>query len=59
LDFIPLYTEQYQLIFPHSILENHLLDPIFTLAKDPEFRNAVMKLPGYDVSLMGQLVEMA
>ncbi len=59
LDFIPLYTEQYQLIIPNAIIESHQLDPIFALANDPEFRNSVLKLPGYDVSQMGQFVEMA
>jgi len=57
LDFIPLFTEQYQLVIPRSVLEDHLLDPIFELAQDPEFRQAVMRLPGYDVSQMGKLVK--
>ncbi|GAP20716.1 molybdopterin biosynthesis protein [Leptolinea tardivitalis] len=57
LDFIPLYTEQYQLVIPNTVLENHLLDPLFDLTQDPEFKKAVLKLPGYTVSDMGRLVE--
>jgi putative molybdopterin biosynthesis protein len=57
LDFVPLYTEQYQLIIPKSVLESHLLDQLFELAQDSEFKNAIMRLPGYDISQMGRLIE--
>ena len=56
LDFIPLYTEIYQLIVPNQVLETHLLDPLFELAADPAFRQAILELPGYDVSHMGSQV---
>ncbi len=56
LDFVPLYTELYQLVVPKNVLESHLLDPIFDLAQDREFREAIMKLPGYDISQIGQLI---
>lgn len=53
LDFIPLYTEMYQLVVPDIVLESRILDPLFDLAQDREFREAILKLPGYDVSQMG------
>jgi putative molybdopterin biosynthesis protein len=56
LDFIPLYTESYQLIIPNKVLESHLLDPVFELAQEKEFQNAIMRLPGYDISQMGRLI---
>jgi putative molybdopterin biosynthesis protein len=56
LDFVPLYTELYQLVIPNSVLESKLLDPIFDLAMDGEFRSAILKLPGYDVSQMGKQI---
>lgn len=56
LDFIPLYTELYQLIVPNSVLESHLLDPILELAQRKEFQNAILRLPGYDISQMGLLI---
>ena len=56
LDFVPLYTELYQLVIPKIVLESHLLDPLLDLAQDREFREAIMKLPGYDISQIGQLI---
>lgn len=54
LDFVPLYTEIYQLVVPNQVLETHLLDPLFELAASDAFRQAVLALPGYDVSAMGR-----
>jgi len=56
LDFIPLYAEQYDLVFPRSYLEEPLLAPLFELAQDVHFRQAVAALPGYTVSEMGNVV---
>ncbi len=53
LDFIPLFDEQYQLIIPRSTLDSPLLAPVFDLAFDEEFHQAVQALPGYDISKMG------
>jgi putative molybdopterin biosynthesis protein len=33
-----------------------LLAPFFQVLADPEFRQAVAALPGYDVTRMGELV---
>ncbi|NMB53908.1 MAG: molybdopterin biosynthesis protein [Leptolinea sp.] len=57
LDFVPLYVEMYQLVIPNSILESHLLDPIFELSQDNAFRKAISKLPGYDLSQMGLRID--
>ncbi len=56
LDFIPLFQETYQLVIPRNFAESHLLAPLFEVLNDPEFRQAVLKMPGYDVSQMGNLV---
>lgn len=56
LDFVPLFLEMYQLVVPNHVLESHLLDPVFELAQDKTFRDAISKLPGYDLSQMGQLI---
>jgi putative molybdopterin biosynthesis protein len=56
LDFIPLYNEEYDLVIPVRHLEGELLRPVFELAQDRTFREAVMALPGYDVSRMGSLL---
>lgn len=56
LDFVPLYSEQYDLVIPLRHLEGDLLTPLFELAQDPTFRQAVAALPGYDISRMGVIL---
>ncbi|MEN6408637.1 MAG: substrate-binding domain-containing protein, partial [Anaerolineaceae bacterium] len=56
LDFIPLYSEQYQLVIPRKYLDSPLLAPVFELAQDARFREAVAALPGYEVSRMGEMI---
>jgi len=54
LDFVPLATEQYELVVPTEFYESDLLRPLRDLLHDPAFRRAVEALPGYDVSSMGE-----
>jgi putative molybdopterin biosynthesis protein len=56
LDFIPLFQETYQLIIPKIFAESDLLAPLFEVLEDRVFQQAVMNLPGYDVSKMGRLM---
>jgi len=56
LDFIPLYQERYDLVIPKEYAESDLLTPLFAVLENQEFRTAVVNLPGYDVSKMGDLV---
>jgi putative molybdopterin biosynthesis protein len=56
LDFIPLFTENYQLVIPCRFLQDDLLAPLFTLMHDPAFQKAVQSLDGYDISDMGKIV---
>ncbi len=56
LDFLPLYTERYDLIIPHEFLDSDLLRPLLDLLKDPQFRKVVSERPGYDVSKMGEII---
>lgn len=53
LDFIPLYSEQYDLVIPLASFKDHLLDALFRVAENSAFRRSVAELPGYDVSPMG------
>ena len=53
LDFIPLFDERYELVIPRVFLDSALLAPLFILAHDDGFRQAILALPGYDVSQMG------
>ncbi len=54
LEFIPLFHERYDLIIPVLHAESELLQPLIELLSDDQFRIAVGKLPGYDVSIMGK-----
>jgi molybdopterin molybdotransferase/putative molybdopterin biosynthesis protein len=56
LDFIPLFQETYELVFPARFYSDPLLAPLFDVLQNPIFQQAVNSLPGYDVSRMGDLV---
>jgi putative molybdopterin biosynthesis protein len=57
LDFIPLDQERYDLIIPAEFFECELLQPLFDVLQDSEFRQMVADLPGYDISQMGAIVQ--
>ncbi len=57
LDFVPLAHERYELVIPQAHYENPLLQPLLELLHDEAFRDAVAALPGYDVSIMGDVRE--
>lgn len=56
LDFFPVEWERYDLVIPKEYYESALLEPLLALLKDDRFRAAVSELPGYDPSVMGQIV---
>jgi putative molybdopterin biosynthesis protein len=56
LDFLPLFQERYDLVFPKQFVESHLLAPLFRLLADRRFREAVAQLRGYDMSVMGNVI---
>jgi len=56
LDFLPMFTERYDLIVPLEYTESDLLAPLFELLNDDAFRAAVNERPGYDTSQMGRVV---
>lgn len=56
LDFIPLFQERYDLVIPKQFADDDLLAPLFGLVADSPFREAVSRLTGYDVSVMGTII---
>jgi putative molybdopterin biosynthesis protein len=56
LDFIPLFEERYDLIIPQEHAGGSLLEPLFSLFEDPDFRKLVAALPGYDIAPMGKII---
>ena len=55
-DFVPLLTEQYDLIIPREFYDSELLRPLLSLIRSDEFKREVEALGGYDVSTMGRVV---
>jgi putative molybdopterin biosynthesis protein len=55
LDFVPLSQERYDLVMTKSVYESELMQPLLTLLRDDAFKTAVSNLPGYDITLMGQV----
>jgi putative molybdopterin biosynthesis protein len=56
MDFIPLRSEQYDLVMPRESYESDLLQPLLTLIRSAAFQHQVEALGGYDVSTMGEVV---
>jgi putative molybdopterin biosynthesis protein len=56
LEFIPLFKERYDLVVTRAVADSELLAPLWKLLAQREFRDAVSRLPGYDISVMGQLI---
>ncbi len=56
LDFIPLFDERYDLVIPREHYESPLLAPLLDLLQDAAFREAVSRMPGYDITPMGTLI---
>ena len=57
VDFMPLMSEQYDLVVPHEFYDSDLLRPLFELIRSDAFRGAVDALGGYDTSSTGQVLD--
>jgi putative molybdopterin biosynthesis protein len=55
LDFVPLFTETYELVIPIEIYHSPLFEPVIQAASNSEFHSRVQKLPGYDTTKMGDI----
>lgn len=55
LDFISLFTETYELVIPQEYIASGLFQPIMDAAEDPNFRLKIARLPGYDITSMGNI----
>jgi len=56
LDFVPLFKERYDLVIPQQHYRDPRLRPLLDLLYDSRFQEQVSRLPGYDVSRMGNIV---
>ena len=57
LDFVPLFDERYDLVIPTRHYESHLLQPLLSLIRDPEFARSVEALGGYGTTQMGKILD--
>jgi len=55
LDFIPVATEQYDLIVPSDILDDPKIQLLINLIRSEDFRKRVKALGGYDANMSGNL----
>ena len=53
LGFIPLFSEEYDIVIPAEFYESDQLAPMLELIRSPEFQREVEALGGYDTSNMG------
>ena len=55
LDFIPLFSEEYDMVIPTEYHHSDLLSTMLNLIRTPEFQHEVEALGGYDATDMGAL----
>ena len=57
LDFIPIFKERYDLVIPRDLLEKPGVQQVIERLNSPDYRRQVGKMPGYDISHMGNMLE--
>ena len=55
LDFVPIAEERFDLVVPAELAAAPPVSRLLQVLDDPGFRAEVAVLPGYDVSLIGQV----
>ena len=56
LDFVPLFTEQYDLVVPEEFYDGGIFQPVLEVISSQKFKDDVEALGGYDTSVMGNEV---
>ncbi len=56
LDFIPVVTEQYDLIIPGVHFESDMIQALLSVIRSSEFRDRVMELGGYHTERTGEIL---
>ncbi|WP_232698196.1 substrate-binding domain-containing protein [Brevibacillus daliensis] len=57
VEFIPLMTEQYDLVMMDTHENRQLIETILTLLQGEEFRREISSIGGYDVSMCGEVLD--
>ena len=56
LDFVPLGTEEYDLVIPKAFAEDERIQTLLTVIRSQVFREKVTAMGGYDVSRSGEIL---
>jgi molybdate-binding protein len=56
---VPLAHEQYDLVMTRQTYEGEKVRPLLDLLHDDGFKTAVSAMPGYDVTVMGNVTEVS
>ena len=56
LDFIPLFKERYDLIIDQRFSNSELLQPLYDVLEDSDFKKSISELKGYDIEIMGKIM---
>lgn len=56
LDFVPVSTEQYDLLTTREFLGSEMMGALLTVVRSDEFKRAVLAMGGYDLSDTGKVV---
>lgn len=56
LDFIPIVKERYDLIIPAPFYEQENIQTLLRVIRSQEFKDQVVRLGGYDVSMTGEVL---
>ncbi len=59
LDFVPLLTERYFLVFDQKLLRDSRLSDVLDTMASNEFKAAISELPGYDPSLVVDILSLS
>jgi len=54
LDFVPVATEQYDLVIPEEFLPDEKIQVLLEIIKGDSFKNKVLALGGYGVDRSGE-----
>ena len=56
LDFIPMVTEQYDLVIPQNFFESDNIQVVLDIIKSRQFKARVEKLGGYSTKMTGKII---
>ena len=56
MDFVPLYSERYDLIVPEEYYNSDLMRPLWEILQLKKFHEMILALPGYQIDDIGKII---